>query len=1652
MSESSLSFDSTKLFRNNLLGRNLKPYKIPGIFTPKDTTPQATNLSDYNVIDSPGELLTNGSFSNQLYPLNGYGPDGGYNLNISFNNPPLTQTSNKGEYDLSDSKLELVNEFYIDAAFVTNKYGPEGGYNSLVVIDDIQNNEKISLPYWDPPVFNPSSYSPYNIITTKDPSGSDGQLSEDSYIARLGARSLKKLFEERISTETYKSVTGVRVITTTKGDQSYFSYNDFKITKPLDGSKGKDDLLSRVEGVYSPESPIPGDYFEEIKLNLGLTLQVSSALSVVNRLTGGLLGPIPVKTINPSEIFLENTGQAQKSVLFSNLEYNRYKPTYKKNVSDLLKNQGNSTINVNLINSVNDTLNSSYYVGSRNSEPSSITSPTNQVPVNPYGQQEQVSVYGPSEVSILYEGNRNLLNFGLAGKPISDGGSVDGQFVWTSPRYKGNAGFKATPGGGTLSYDKEYNQISSTYQKNESTNITFKQGSILDNTQRLVESADNVSGIAKLKHVGNAINQVSKVFNDGYKELTKGSQVVSYTDFTDGSEKGIEYCRVFTKDTPFYTYADLQKTDGITKSGRRFTNSVLDNTYNLNITPLKGIDSTNLIPNNSEGKGGHVKKYMFSIENLAWRTSSKPGFTYDDLPVCEKGPNGGRIMWFPPYDISFSDSSNASWNPVEFMGRPEPIYTYKNTTRTGTLTFKIIVDNPSVTNMIIEQQLKGANKERVNSILDSFFAGCVKYDIYKLGLKFNTIPSKDLVYIKEILENPRLTTEEAKSVVAEIPVTNTDVKTEEEKVDPNSNLIEEYKKKYGDLTFYFDNDIPKNSNENYEDTYNSYVNESRKNIYTQQSNSEFDSSKPYCIKNPEYCLQQKNVGTFFGTAIEWNYSKLNDFITDTNNLFDKNAVSEIKITFKGSASAVAKPTYNKSLSQRRIDSVRNFLTNKVVGGISLKNLFENKKISVTESPEGEDVEVTPITNGGNGKTVNCSEDITGGTKVTSTSQVYSTNAMACRKVRINSILTKVPTPPKKEPVEPVTNTDTVTLQPIKPKSTKRIEQKLKEGISKKILRNLLTECDYFQVVKESNPMVYDSIKEKIKYFSPAFHSMTPEGLNARLTFLNQCVRPGETIPVIVDGKPTYNEAQNTSFGSPPVLILRIGDFYHTKIIPDNLSFTYTPITLDINPEGIGVQPMIVNVSMGFKMIGGHGLKEPIDRLQNALSFNYYANTEIYDERSLATEDTSKLDKQIFDSIVEKEKPATINNIENKEQNDGGNTIGEILTNIPVTGGQTGDTSYQKIMDGLITSTQKYSENVINQLEKIVLNYNYGILQLTTKERLYKLGNTSGTTTGNEVKIFGSVNGEYLNNGLRDVYDYIIRDIVDNETNPIIEELFKDTRITSDDRRTIKYNMSEYITNMVSNFSTSLFSTIQEIVLNEQDFIQNIRKINFVVDKSDGKLLSGNMTRIYNLTPTNEVSQKTTSGVATPTNTYEELVSDYTKFNTYLNGFDSFLTNKGIVTNTYEPIGGFVSKNKNFINTEPNKRFFMFMSRILQDKNKRNDFIKSVIKGDLTKSKTPVNLLNEFTKVIENLSNQYDKELIEEEKIFKELRKDKDYKSYINGVEEQLYPKGKVRKFTYTTVPDQSKIDQQRKYILDLYSTTNTNTDKTTFDGKVKFDS
>ena len=160
---------------------------------------------------------------------------------------------------------------------------------------------------------------------------------------------------------------------------------------------------------------------------------------------------------------------------------------------------------------------------------------------------------------------------------------------------------------------------------------------------------------------------------------------------------------------------------------------------------------------------------------------------------------------------------------------------------------------------------------------------------------------------------------------------------------------------------------------------------------------------------------------------------------------------------------------------------------------------------------------------------------------------------------------------------------------------------------------IIDETKYFDFVDANYPNYFKTISQKIQYFQPGYHSTTPEGLNTRLTFLNQCMRQGPSINNTGDAI----QPQNLAFGRPPICILRIGDFFHTKVAINSLNITYddSGIKWDLNPEGIGVQPMIANVQLSIDLLGGHSLVGPIDRLQNAVSFNYYANTQLYDPRA-----------------------------------------------------------------------------------------------------------------------------------------------------------------------------------------------------------------------------------------------------------------------------------------------------------------------------------------------------------------------------------------------------------------------------------------------------
>ena len=1687
---SQLTFELSKKYRDSLTVKNLPPYNLSNYSGP---TNYETIQTDKTVIDSennlnikyPKNLETlnsfgpdSGTFLSNVYTvgpnlppplnpgqgeysatkgdifvtkypkdlevLNSYGPNnGGFVSNIytiaSKIGPPLSP--NQGEYAATKADISNENKEPLNLYQVINAYKPNNGYLSNVYdvgsFLTIKNKYPIGYDVQQPP-YNFLKYTPESIFLSSQPSG----VSKDSYLAQLGAVELHKLFVERVNVNIEKATnfsnvdsigSPFDVANILAGNQPLVNL-DWSITVPESPILAAAEFALRLSGAYVPLSPIPGSYFNENTKGGQQTSQTSKALDVTNNLTGGLLGPILNLRRNPSEIFLANTSMGQKSALFYNLNFNRYQPAYYKDFAQQIIGGI-----ANLFSANASETDGGYYVGNKINDPGYVDAPANLTPVTPFGLQTSGPVFGPTNLGMLYEGNITKIKFGFATKSINEGGSISGNLIWTSRKTNNAAGYKAKPGGDLGSKDGEYIAISNMIENDKSTNIDFKHSSILDNTQRLVSSADNATGLSKLQHVGTAINQLSKVFHDGYKEMTKGSKVVSYKDLS-GSVAGMEYCRIFTKDTPYYTYADLQKSDGITNYGRRFTYSVLDNTYNLNIAPIRGDKSTNIVKTD---KGRSVKKYMLSIENLAWRTSSRPGYTYDELPDCEKGPNGGRIMWFPPYNLKYSDSSTPNFNGTTFLGRPEPIYTYKDTTRSGTLNFTILVDSPSITNLLIDKELQGDNT-KVDSLLNSFFAGCVKYDLYELAKKYNMLSINDIYTLQEILNNPRLTPEEQAGVLRDIPKENTPTQgggagNNQTGTATQNQTPVDFSDVNNKAMFYFENDFPNpNSNQtttevSYDAIYQQYISTKNRDTY---------KSKASQINFVDE--SNKNVDEFFNSVIVPNYDalskdlipKLYDAVNDKKNT--------IVIELGGSASAPATVNYNTNLSKRRIDCIKDYLTKTTVGGKNLEKFINDKKIEFKEVASGETGTIPQGESGSSGKQVNCTQDIKINTSgltssqiknITKIAQVYSTDAMACRRVNLK-ITAKPPeikpeVNPDKEPNKVPDKPQQENVKPPKPSPTIDVKKKLKDGISKKILRKLLTECDYFDYIEQNSPMVYDSIKTSLKYFNPAFHSMTPEGLNARLTFLNQCARPGETIPIIdkSNGNQRVSDSINSAFGAPPILVLRVGDFYHTKIVPTSIGFTYDKAPLDMNPEGIGVQPMMVNVSLQFNIIGGMGLKGPVDELQNALSFNYYANTEMYDERATWTEDTSALDKDIVDSIIKAEESKNINNVQ-PQTNNGGNPIGEIKTTVPGDI-ETGEIFYLKIMDSIIDLTKTYATTVVDQLEQLTKIYNYGIMQLVSFDRKYSDGFLGPT----QISIYGKPNEGYLKT-IQKLFENNMGLVTAGNTNPIIKGLIDEGFLETDNTITVlRNNINNYIKTIQTSFSNEISKIIQTLSLEQQNLILPIDKINIVSNNYDGKIVDGLTPVVYTITSTGDVSKKSNKPPI-PINTKDELDQDINRLITYYQDLNSEL-NKSVYKK-----GDFNESNLTF--TPFSKKiddqdvadiqFYMIMREVFTDKSKLES-LKTALLETPVEEKKQKKFARKLDNVLDDIAKRYEKEYEAELKSFEKFKKSEEYKSFTTGIEGKLYPKGKTRLFNFQSGSSIGN-DNQKTAIKNLYSVNN----------------
>ena len=751
------------------------------------------------------------------------------------------------------------------------------------------------------------------------------------------------------------------------------------------------------------------------------------------------------------------------------------------------------------------------------------------------------------------------------------------------------------------------------------------------------------------------------IMSKGNAALTKDALNNKFEDRTK------VFCRTWTPMDKYDEVQDLIRHRALDKDGGTYRrssylseSSILENTGFVKIA--RYVSDT-----------GSIKRHMFSIENLAWK-----GFAWKDadkkhMPACEEGPYGGRIMWFPPYDIKFSESTSVNWDKHSFIGRGEPMYTYNNTERTGQLSFKVIIDHPNQLNRKVTEgnvALMKTETSDEDAHYASFFAGCNVPEILKNIDNTKKTEKKEEPIIPVITSSPPMppafrvffpndnhtypfdypeyesgiATPAGVANIREIKHYGTDVvikNTAGKKITvgsktPNISRYIGYEKdpnnnnKYRNYNTLMGNPVngvktlgPANAITTTPNDYTTYKIDYKTNptgeylglglipigntkfagcateYYVDRYNYGLNANR-YDIDQPDRKLTLPGNDKYKEKA--WGGWLASNDIDGTTGVSYLTALKEhmhhengpckdCVIKIEGYASKQCDCASNPDLPGKDCQQRNQLLSDNRAN--SVKKYLEQNVLDTNDPNKAKRIEIVD----GKGQTSDFNKFVDEEDACKGNSP---TDIVGCKmNRRVNVSFRHEPS--LRQPKAAVTPIEI----PVDPNAKVRDLEAASVSAKKLGGTPYYQECEYFSKILENDPFTFKKISDKIKFFSPAFHSTTPEGFNSRLTFLQQCTRQGPSVYTDV------NKPDNLVFGRPPVCVLRIGDFYYTKIIIESLSIDYEPLVWDLNPEGVGVQPMIANVSMNFAFIGGSSLDGPISKLQNALSFNYYANTGLF---------------------------------------------------------------------------------------------------------------------------------------------------------------------------------------------------------------------------------------------------------------------------------------------------------------------------------------------------------------------------------------------------------------------------------------------------------
>ena len=681
------------------------------------------------------------------------------------------------------------------------------------------------------------------------------------------------------------------------------------------------------------------------------------------------------------------------------------------------------------------------------------------------------------------------------------------------------------------------------------------------------------------------------------------------------------YCRVWTNSNRYDEINKLIR-PFVDDKGNILDINAIQNPLKEHIRTEKGVDflndksvlNKNGFVNITPYKIGHgsseITKCMFSIENLAWKDYGNE----NNLSEEQIGPNGGRIMWFPPYDLKFNENINVNWSSNDFIGRGERIYSYTNTDRSGTLSFILLVDNPSILSEWKEYGEKEETPEEQEQQLLRFFAGCEPLKLRERG--YNEVSE----YNEEV--------EYTEDEVVYTPYT-----PKVDYIDKDIVFYIFFPNNYSGIDDDFDDALDYLINDYDNMRYNNIIYEElpwRYRVDKKYRNQKLNDAANYEDKNQYNINTDLNFSFLLGDNkkhFEELYSDVTCSLKEIKDNFKNILYNKIiyKVILESETTNIGYEVSNKELARNRMNFGKKFI----------KNVLSLHNVNIIAGDNN--IKINSLDNISSSNISSLKSKLSRCVKITLKSKEIIPKNMTDI---FNNILVKK-FPDVKENIEnqiqdifsqskiyDILNEQEETLDGINKmwRNVKYVNTEIKKVTKTKTItitdekyvkeepHRSDEEYKYFEMLESYDKFSYNKLVDKIKYFSPAFHSITPEGFNSRLSFLHQCTRQGPTLSVS-DKDNEFKSAGNLAFGRPPICVLRIGDFYHTRIVIESLSIDFNDSGWDMNPEGIGVQPMFARISINFKFLGGSDLYAPISRLQNALSFNYYANQGVYDNRS-----------------------------------------------------------------------------------------------------------------------------------------------------------------------------------------------------------------------------------------------------------------------------------------------------------------------------------------------------------------------------------------------------------------------------------------------------